>query len=96
VAEYLERMLPEDWENKDSYARRCWLEGSDPGTVARETVCTLEVWVEALGQSPDRFDRYATKEVRDIMSKLTKWRHQGNAQKTIKPYGRQRYYKREE
>ena len=95
VAQYLERLLPEDWETKDSYSRKAWLEGTDPGTVQRETVCTMEIWVEALGQNPDRFDRYATKEVRDIMEKLPQWRHQGNIIKTVKPYGRQRYYKKE-
>jgi hypothetical protein len=96
VAQYLERPLPEDWEEKDPYSRRTWLEGTDSGTVPRDTVCTLEIWAEALGQNPDRFDRYASKEVRDIMEKIPGWRHQGNAVKTVKPYGRQRYYKKEE
>ena len=96
VAQYLERLLPEDWEAKDSYSRRAWLESGELGTVPRETVCTLELWVEALGQNPDRFDRYATKEVRDIMEKIPEWRHQGNAIRTMKPYGRQRYYKKED
>jgi predicted P-loop ATPase len=96
VAQYLERLLPEDWESKDSYSRRAWLESGELGTVPRETVCTMELWVEALGQNPDRFDRYATKEVREIMEKIPEWRHQGNAKLSIKPYGRQRYYKKEE
>ena len=96
VAQYLERLLPEDWKDKDLYSRRAWLESSEVGTVPRETVCTLEIWAEALGQNPDRLDRYTGKEVRDIMTKIPQWRHQGNAQTTVKPYGRQRYYKREE
>lgn len=96
VAQYLERLLPEDWEAKDSYSRRAWLESGEVGTVPRETVCTMELWVEALGQNPDRFDRYASKEVREIMAKIPEWRHQGNAKISAKPYGRQRYYKKEE
>lgn len=96
VAQYLERLLPEGWEDKDLYSRRAWLESSEEGTVQRDTVCTLEIWAEALGQSPDRLDRYASKEVRDIMEKIPQWRHQGNAIKTFKPYGRQRYYKKED
>ena len=95
VAQYLERLLPADWEEKDLYARRQWLEGTDPGTVQRDRVCTLEIWAEALGQSPDRVDRYAIKEVRDIMSQLPGWKHQGNAKISARLYGRQRYYKRE-
>ena len=96
VAQYLERKLPEDWASRDLYSRRTWLEGSEVGTVARHTVCTLEIWAEALGQSPDRMDRYASQEVRAVMTKLPRWRHQGSARITAGPYGRQRYYKKED
>ncbi len=96
VAQYLDRLLPENWRTMDLYARRMWLEGSEVGTVERSTVCTLEIWAEALGQSPDRMDRYASADVRDIMSKLPRWKHQGPAKITAGPYGRQRYYKKED
>ena len=95
VAQYLERLLPESWRTMDLYARRMWLEGSEVGTVERQTVCSLEIWAEALGQSPERMDRYAVQEIREIMAKLPRWRHQGNAKVTAVPYGRQRYYKKE-
>ena len=95
VAEYLEKLLPTNWEDMDSYTRREWLEaGTEQGTVKRTTVCTLEIWVEALGGNPDRIDRYAAKEIRDIMAGLPEWRHQGNLKISTKPYGRQRYFKR--
>jgi predicted P-loop ATPase len=94
VADYLDRLLPEDWDNRDPYDRRTWLESDAVGTVQRETVCILEIWTEALGGNPDRLDRYAIKEVRDIVSALPQWRRQGNKQKSIKPYGRQKYYQR--
>jgi predicted P-loop ATPase len=95
VAAYLDRLLPPDWEERDLYSRRTWLEGPEVGTVQRDRVCTMEIWAEALGQNPDRVDRYAIKEVRDIMSQLSKWRHQGNAKISTRFYGRQRYYSRE-
>ena len=95
VAQYLERLLPPDWADRDLYSRRAWLEGSEPGSVKRDRVCSYEIWAEALGQNPDRLDRYATKEIRDIMSKLPEWRHQGNANCTCKHYGFQRYYQKE-
>lgn len=94
VAQYLERLLPADWASRDLYSRRMWLEGSESGSVERQTVCSLEIWAEALGQSPDRMDRYASKEVRDIMSKLPQWQHKGNSRISAGPYGRQRYYER--
>ena len=94
VLDYLERLLPDGWEGLDLYTRRQWLETDAEGTTRRETVCTLEIWAEALGGNPDKLDRYAAKEIRDIMAGLPEWRHQGNAKKTIKPYGRQRYFER--
>lgn len=94
VAEYLDRLLPEGWENQDLYTRRQWLETDAEGTVQRTSVCTMEIWAEAMGGNPDRMDRYASKEIRDIMAGLPEWRSKGRQQKTIHPYGRQRYFER--
>ena len=94
VSDYLDRLLPAGWDDMDIYARRQWLETDAAGTVQRTTVCTMEIWAEALGGNPDRLDRYASKEIRDIMAKLPEWRSRGRQQKTIKPYGRQRYFER--
>lgn len=96
VAEYLERLLPDGWEDLDLYTRRQWLETDAEGTTKRGVVCTLEIWAEALGGNPDKLDRYAIKEIRDIMAGLPEWRHMGNKRVTIKPYGRQRYFERRE
>lgn len=96
VSAYLDRLLPENWGSLDLYSRRQWLESPGEGTVPRKAVCSYEIWAEALGQNPDRLDRYASKELRDIMAKIPGWKHQGSALITAGPYGRQRYYKREE
>lgn len=94
VADYLDRLLPEDWDAMDLYARRAWLETGGEGTVKRRIVCTMEIWAEALGGNPDRYDRYAGKEIRDIMAGLKDWRRSKKDRITIRPYGRQRYYER--
>lgn len=94
VVEYLDRLLPDGWEGLDLYTRRQWLETDAEGTVKRTHVCTMEIWAEALGGHPDKLDRYASKEIRDIMAKLPEWRHKGNKRLTFKPYGRQRYFER--
>ena len=94
IAEYLDRLLPEDWASKDSYSRRAWLESDAVGTVERTVVCSLEIWTEALGGNPDKFDSYAAKEISGIMSKWPEWKRSGNKLRTISPYGRQRYYER--
>ena len=94
VADYLDRALPEGWDDLDLYTRRQWLETDAEGVAQRDCVCTMEIWAEALGGNPDKLDRYAIKEIRDIMAGMSEWRHMGNRQKTIKPYGRQRYFER--
>lgn len=94
VAAYLDRLLPEGWGNYDSYARREWLDSDAIGTEERRTVCTMEIWVEALGGNPDKFDSYASKEVRNILARLPEWKNQGNKRITAHPYGRQRYFER--
>lgn len=96
IADYLDRLLPEEWQDMDLYARRQWLEGTQEGTVRRMNVCTMELWAEALGCDLGRLDRYAIKEVRELMEKIPGWRHQRNRQATLKPYGRQRYFRRVE
>lgn len=94
IASYLDRLLPEEWEGLDTYARRAWLESEAEGTTKRRTVCILEIWAEALGGNPDKLDRYAIKEISDIMAGMPEWRRLKNERTTIRPYGRQRYYKR--
>lgn len=94
MAGYLDRLLPEGWDGMDPYSRRQWLESDAEGVTRRTTVCTLEIWTEALNGNPDKLDRYASKEIRDIMATLPDWKHQGNKRITAGPYGRQRYYER--
>jgi predicted P-loop ATPase len=94
VADYLDRLLPEGWDDMDIYSRRSWLESEAQGTTQRQTVCTLEIWSEALCGNPDKLDRYAVKEIQDIMAGIKGWRHQGTKKTTARPYGRQRYFKR--
>jgi len=95
VAQFLERKLPTNWDAMDLFSRRQWLEGSEPGTIERTTVCAYEIWAEALGQNPDRMEPYDGKRLAALMSKLPEWRRQGSARITTGPYGRQRYYKKE-
>ena len=94
ISDYLDRLLPAGWENMDLYARRSWLECEAEGVTQRKTVCILEIWAEALGGNPDKLDRYVIKEIRDIMTRMPGWQRQADAKRTIKPYGRQRYYER--
>lgn len=96
VAGYLDRLLPTDWDTMSLDERRYWLGNkANVGTVRRDTVCTAEIWAEALNQNRDKMDRMAISEVRNIMTKIPGWTHQGNAKQTFGPYDRQRYYQRD-
>lgn len=92
VEAYLKRLLPVRWPEMDLYERRQWLESDAVGTEQRKTVCLLEIWVEALHGSPDRFDRMDRKDLRDIMGRMKGWKSAGRRQITVPVYGRQRYY----
>lgn len=94
IVDYLDRLLPEDWGDMDLYDRRGWLETHSTGTVRRTTVCTLELWAEALGQNPERLSRYTDgKDLAAIMAGLPDWR-KGKDRHYIPPYGQQRYWER--
>ncbi len=96
ITDYLDRLLPIGWEDMDLYARRAFLEGNAEGVSQRQIVCTLEIWTEALNGNPDKLDRYAIKEISDIMAGMKGWARAKGQRTTIKPYGRQRYYERTE
>ena len=98
IVDYLERLLPEEWKDMDLFERRSWLESGAEGTVRRGTVCTMEIWAEALGGNPDRLDRYAVKEIRGILDELPGWNKgdNGNRRQKTKLYGQQRVYVRED
>ena len=94
IADYLDRDLPADWGTKDLYDRRQWLESNETGTIRRATVCTMEIYCEALGKDPAKLDNYELRMISQILAKFPDWEYQGGKVKRIKPYKRQRYYKR--
>lgn len=96
VLEYLERLLPDEWEGLDTYSRRQWLDTDAEGKHRRATVTNVELWAEALGKDPVTMGRYEAKELCAIMARLPGWRRMGGKRITVHPYGRQRYYERSE
>lgn len=96
IVEYLDRMLPDGWGDMDTYARRAWLESDAVGTVKRTQVCAMEIWAEALGGMQERMDYLTSREIGNILAEMPEWRYMGSKRITVPPYGRQRYYEREE
>lgn len=92
IEQYLERKLPEDWDEKDIFERRIWL--SDPcagGHVERKFVCVAEVWTECLNKEKEDMNRYNTREINEILRSLQGW-EASKSTKNFKHYGKQKYY----
>ena len=99
VQEYLDTLLPEDWEERDLSDRRLFLSGDfgeSEGSVLRDRVCALEVWCEGLGNDAKRFSAMDRREINDILRNLEGWKPNDQNQKGTlrfgKLYGVQRAY----
>lgn len=74
VGEYLERLLPENWDELDTYQRRNWLaDENNVGTVKRGSVCILEIWAECLGKDPNSITRRDSMELGRMMKTIKGW-----------------------
>lgn len=94
ISEYLERLLPENWDELDTYQRRNWLiDEANVGTVSRERVCILEIWAECLGKDPNSITRRDSMELGRIMKTLRGWTPHTKVIK-FRHYGTQKGYVR--
>ena len=103
IAEYLEKLLPDDWDKMDLAQRRGFLRddpftgGNREGTVKRKTVCALEVWCECLGKDSASLKRTDAYEIFGMLQRIGGWeRSSGNKNGTRRfpLYGQQRAYDR--
>jgi len=96
VKEYLDRLLPEDWKDRDLPTRRMFFDdelGSVEGSVERQYVCTAQIWCECLRKEKQDMTRYNTREINELMRAMPGWR-QGKGTKRFSLYGTQKYYER--
>lgn len=94
IEDYINKLLPEDWNTKDMFERRTWLDGdalNSRGTEERAYVCVAEVWCECLGKNKEDMDRYKTRELNDILKGVEGWEYV-NSTRNFKIYGKQKYY----
>ncbi len=96
VRDYLDKLLPANWDDLDLYARRSFLRGDDfsdglRGEVPREQVCTLEIWCELFGNDPSTLRKIDAYEINAIMRKIDGW-ELGEKVKRVPIYGPQRVY----
>ena len=103
IAEYLEKLLPEDWDRMDLSERRGFLRG-DPftgggrtGTVRRTVVSAVEIWAECFGKEPTAIRRSDTYDIFGMLMKIGGWeKYSGNRSASMKRafYGIQRCFVR--
>lgn len=97
VEEYLEILLPDNWDSMDVYRRREWLRPDDElspsGTRRRTHISIAEIWCEVMGGTVKDMTTHNTKYLHDIMRKMKGWQP-AKVPKRFKFYGTQRVYER--
>lgn len=77
IEEYLATPLPDDWEKKDVFERREYLENYDPDTsdgyLMRDKVCAVEIWCEVLGGERRNLTNAKAREIIGILQSLEGW-----------------------
>lgn len=104
VQEYLDKVLPPNWDALPLGARRIWLEdgilpdnlrevGMWDHTKQRETVSKIEIWSECFGRDPDAMRKIDSHEITAIMQQIDGWEDSGRRAR-LPIYGLQRVYQR--
>ena len=83
VREYLETLLPDNWNEMSLYERRNFLNGSEfgevsvKGSVKRTKVCNMEIWCECFGKAKADLKRLDANVISAIMAKMEGWQKSG-------------------
>lgn len=98
VRMYLNRQLPDDWEKRNVYQRREYIqEPDDPtqpkGVVRRCSVSNMEIWCECFGKPKADLQSKDSYAIAAIMERIEGWEKSGELS-TQGIYGRQRIYTR--
>lgn len=76
VRDYLDTLLPDNWESMDLFERRNYLNGTGfadiglKGNVKRTSVCNMEIWCECFGKERANLKRMDSNELASILIKL--------------------------
>ncbi|WP_446898819.1 VapE domain-containing protein [Clostridium sp. LBM24168] len=100
IREYLDRLLPENWGDLDIGARRMFIHDTDfgkakEGTVKRDRVCAMEIWVELFQADPKQMTPAQSREINDILRKIEGWQPYSKGSGKLKfgkNYGLQRAF----
>lgn len=101
VIDYLETLLPADWEDWDLMQRVDYFQQRDvldatkqTGTVQRTRVSVMEIFCECFGRAKHYWTRKEGDEIVAIMARIPGWERPANATMRSKAYGKQRVFVR--
>lgn len=100
VQEYLDMMLPDNWDLMDVYKRREYVRDADDpmrpiGSVRRMEVSNMEIWCECFGKPKEDMKPSDSYALSAIMERMDGWSKTGKA-RVLPIYGKQRIYRRDE
>ena len=98
VKEYLEKLLPENWDGMDVFDRKHYLQdygkpGQPEAVQKRETVSNLEIWCECFGKPKEDIKPSDSYAIAAIMVRIEGWEKM-DGRISIPGYGQQRAYRR--
>ena len=103
IREYLDLLLPENWDDISIYDRRNFVNGTENGietmgTVKRNLVSIIEIWCECFGKEKADLKPKDSREISAMLVKIGWQPYDGNKNhtKTVKVYGKQRCMMRRE
>ena len=103
IEEYLDMLLPDNWESLDIFDRRDYIRnyGDDDhcGSVQRERVCALEIWCEVMEGDRKNLQNAKAREIIDILQAIPGWNPYSKSVGKMrfgKMYGVQRAFIRED
>ncbi len=78
IREYLDTLLPQNWDNMDIHERRSFLRKDNftddiEGAVERQKVCIMEIWCELFGKDPGTIQKKDAHELHTILKKIDGW-----------------------
>lgn len=98
VQEYVNTLVPENWDSMSPETRYGWLQNNQDdllavGTVPINRVCSLQIWVEALGRRKGDHKRMDLLDISNVLKQLDGWRLLDGTHR-CGPYGPQKVFER--
>lgn len=97
IEEFLERLLPQNWEDLALEYRRSFFDDNLGegyiGTMKRSSVCALEIWTELFEGNKKTFTQAQAREINNILRQIEGWEY-NRMTCHMKPYPRGRGFRR--